>query len=313
MIARKIQGTPNLSIPTIEKYVVRYLDMVGKNSTDVKHLVALVHSELDAKGLLETPNWDDPDTKKFYDKPAAQRMASGETEPVDTTDYDIPPAMRKDAKRAKDLGRLYGKKFGHDSLEEEKDIAELSLFRLWNLHANSLVMSSDPYVSSQISDDAKRVKSDIEAHVRNEYSPAVLHDMTQYSRHMMSYEMNPERNEEELERATSIARRYNFNSNADHEEPADSSDDNSDWDEEGLDNLDLSKDKLKPNDKRIPPIMRKQATEGVTEAKKKAKNKYAIGMAAAMKTTGDKPPLKKSTITKAHEIAKAVKEGSKKK
>ena len=38
----------------------------------------------------------------------------------------------------------------------------------------------------------------------------------------------------------------------------------------------------------------------------KAKNPYAIGMAAAMKTTGDKPPLKKSTITKAHDIAKGI-------
>jgi hypothetical protein len=33
---------------------------------------------------------------------------------------------------------------------------------------------------------------------------------------------------------------------------------------------------------------------------------YAIGMAAAMKATGDKPPLKKSTITKAHKIAKSI-------
>jgi hypothetical protein len=38
----------------------------------------------------------------------------------------------------------------------------------------------------------------------------------------------------------------------------------------------------------------------------KAKNPYAVGMAQAMKTTGDKPPLKKSTITKAHKIAKKV-------
>jgi hypothetical protein len=38
----------------------------------------------------------------------------------------------------------------------------------------------------------------------------------------------------------------------------------------------------------------------------KAKNPYAIGMAAAMKATGDKPPLKKSTITKAHDIAKGI-------
>ena len=39
-----------------------------------------------------------------------------------------------------------------------------------------------------------------------------------------------------------------------------------------------------------------------------AKNKYAIGMAAAEKATSDKPPLKKSTIVKAHEIAKKIKE-----
>jgi len=40
----------------------------------------------------------------------------------------------------------------------------------------------------------------------------------------------------------------------------------------------------------------------------KAKNPYAIGMAQAMKSTGDEPPLKKSTIKKAHDIAKAVNE-----
>lgn len=39
---------------------------------------------------------------------------------------------------------------------------------------------------------------------------------------------------------------------------------------------------------------------------KEAVNPYAVGMAAAMKATGDKPPLKKSTITKAHKIAKKV-------
>ena len=37
-----------------------------------------------------------------------------------------------------------------------------------------------------------------------------------------------------------------------------------------------------------------------------AREPYAIGMAAAMKSTGDKPPLEKSTITKAHKIAKKI-------
>ena len=40
------------------------------------------------------------------------------------------------------------------------------------------------------------------------------------------------------------------------------------------------------------------------------RNRYAVGMAQAMKSTGDKPPLKKSTIKKAHEIAKAIDENA---
>ena len=53
----------------------------------------------------------------------------------------------------------------------------------------------------------------------------------------------------------------------------------------------------------------KKAFFNKIDNKYKAKNEavdnpYAVGMAAAMKQTGDKPPLKKSTITKAHDIAK---------
>ncbi|NBV28872.1 hypothetical protein EBS02_07650, partial [bacterium] len=43
-----------------------------------------------------------------------------------------------------------------------------------------------------------------------------------------------------------------------------------------------------------------------TELQKEAVNPYAVGMAQAMKSTGDTPPLKKSTIIKAHEIAKKI-------
>jgi hypothetical protein len=45
---------------------------------------------------------------------------------------------------------------------------------------------------------------------------------------------------------------------------------------------------------------------GWSKVEEQAKNPYAIGMAAAMKATGDKPPLKKSTIVKAHDIAKSI-------
>jgi len=48
------------------------------------------------------------------------------------------------------------------------------------------------------------------------------------------------------------------------------------------------------------------------EVKEKVDNPYAVGMAAAMKKTGDKPPLKKSTVTKAHDIAKSIEKDEKK-
>jgi len=52
------------------------------------------------------------------------------------------------------------------------------------------------------------------------------------------------------------------------------------------------------------------------DAKYKAKNEavkepYAVGMASAMKQTGDTPPLKKATITKAHDIAKSIEKDQK--
>ena len=47
--------------------------------------------------------------------------------------------------------------------------------------------------------------------------------------------------------------------------------------------------------------------QGLKPVKEKVDNPYAVGMAAAMKAKNDTPPLKKSTITKAHDIAKSIK------
>jgi len=47
------------------------------------------------------------------------------------------------------------------------------------------------------------------------------------------------------------------------------------------------------------------------EVKEQKDNAYAIGMAAAMKAKNDQPPLKKSTITKAHDIAKSIEKDQK--
>ena len=49
------------------------------------------------------------------------------------------------------------------------------------------------------------------------------------------------------------------------------------------------------------------AAEKDPTIKEAVREPYAVGMAQAMKATGDKPPLEKSTIKKAHDIAKAIK------
>lgn len=51
------------------------------------------------------------------------------------------------------------------------------------------------------------------------------------------------------------------------------------------------------------PTLAKESVDNVDEA---TYNPYAIGMSVAKKTTGDEPPLKKSTIIKAHKIAKTI-------
>ena len=48
-----------------------------------------------------------------------------------------------------------------------------------------------------------------------------------------------------------------------------------------------------------------------TAKNEQVKNPYAIGMAQAMKAKDDQPPLKKSTITKAHDIAKSIEKDQK--
>lgn len=53
-IAEKIKGTPNLSVPTIKQYVAKYLEMVGKNPTDVDYIAANVYDILHQQGLVES-------------------------------------------------------------------------------------------------------------------------------------------------------------------------------------------------------------------------------------------------------------------
>lgn len=62
--------------------------------------------------------------------------------------------------------------------------------------------------------------------------------------------------------------------------------------------------------KKYPVTMSKDAAKtfaGKGNMNEKVKNAYAIGMAQAIKSTGDNPPLEKKTIRLAHKIAKGIK------
>lgn len=47
-IAAKLLGTPDITIPKLKSYIVKYLPMVGKSPKDVEHLTALVYHHLHA-------------------------------------------------------------------------------------------------------------------------------------------------------------------------------------------------------------------------------------------------------------------------
>lgn len=82
-IASKIAGTPGLNMPKIKQYVTKYLSMVGKAPTDVDHLAALVSTELENKGVMESnskPDFLDLDkdgNKKEPMKNAAKDAKAG--------------------------------------------------------------------------------------------------------------------------------------------------------------------------------------------------------------------------------------------
>jgi hypothetical protein len=68
-IANKIAGTPDLNISKIKQYVTKYLTMVGKSSTDVTHLTALVATELENKGMMEAKKVETNTRKKVDEAP----------------------------------------------------------------------------------------------------------------------------------------------------------------------------------------------------------------------------------------------------
>ena len=71
-------------------------------------------------------------------------------------------------------------------------------------------------------------------------------------------------------------------------------------------NENVSDKQLDTFHKKLDNLVHKTIGKSSDEKKEAVDNPYAVGMAQAMKSTGDKPPLKKSTITKAHDIAKSI-------
>lgn len=67
-------------------------------------------------------------------------------------------------------------------------------------------------------------------------------------------------------------------------------------------------------DMQLPVVADPEADRPVSiemdDMEEAADNPYAVGMSQAMKSTGDRPPLRKATIRKAHDIAKAIQDES---
>lgn len=100
-IADKIQGTPDLTMPKIQQYVKRYLVMVGKNETDIPHLSALVHTELED---MVTESKDD--VKKLEKKVAKLQKEYADCDDFPTARHEIKDkldAAKAELKKAKAL------------------------------------------------------------------------------------------------------------------------------------------------------------------------------------------------------------------
>lgn len=214
---------------------------------------------------------------------------NNEFSPDKLADLDVPAAQRAGMKPAehpeKPSRGTHGRGRPMPMTEQEESD---SVRERWNKFARHVAISRDDSESTEIRSRARREAEDLYLDTAEEYGTHMAVDMKKYATHKLSYDQTGNRKHDEI--ATDLLARYA------HDEP-----------KSNMDNVVEPVDD--ESDDEIPAILRRQAGESVNEAK----NKYAIGMAAAMKATGDKPPLKKSTITKAHEIADKIKEGSKKK
>lgn len=111
-IAEKIKGTPNLDIAKLKMYVAKYLNMVGKNETDIEHLTALVHDNLSEMGLIESSI---NEAKKKINPWAVEKALEKKTGKTFSKDK-----KEKVIKGIKKSAKKYGKKITSDKVVKEE-------------------------------------------------------------------------------------------------------------------------------------------------------------------------------------------------
>jgi len=280
--------------PVIENRVMTQspVYVVQEAFSDMKHLVGDTGPGK-GRGVsldLSRDNRFSPDKLAALDVPAAQRAGMG-------------PAAHPEKLSHGTHGR------GRPMPVAEQEGEELSLRDMWNRYARHYGTEKDAQEDSEARARAKHEALQVVIAVTDAHGPEAAADMKRYAQHKLAYDNTGNRRHDDA--ALELLDKYSLSMTASNVED--------EIDEPAPKEYKGSKEAEEagyygPHDERTPALLRRQATESVNEAKKKkAKNKYAIGMAAAMKATGDKPPLEKSTITKAHKIADKIKEGSKKK
>jgi hypothetical protein len=113
-ITDKLKGTPGITANNIDRHVSRYLGMVGKQPTDLKHLSVLVFNNLEALGLAES-EYGTLDEMMLHDDELNEMMA--DLEEMSRGEYIS--HMDKKAERAgKNKFNAFGQEFKTDEVDE---------------------------------------------------------------------------------------------------------------------------------------------------------------------------------------------------
>ena len=278
-----VDGTREYAVRTQDGFVKIYPVIENRVMTQVPVYVMQEGADIDWKQYDKPPHMRTGDKKNPVDRGVPRRdpTITPARQPGMATHWDDPEINVPTLQRMKKAGYVSPEinprpRKPPARTFTEQDESSLSLRDMWNRYSRHHGTEKDAQEDSEARARAKHEALQVVIAVTDEYGPEAAADMKRYANHKLAYDNTGDRRHDDA--ALELLDKYSFN---------------------------------KPSDE-VAPLDHADEKTAMSEAKRK-KNKYAIGMAAAMKATGDKPPLEKSTITKAHEIARAVKEGSKKK